>query len=143
MFPPHVREADAALDYLATWYDIVGGEQLDGIDWVENLDHAGEVALLRVQSFRIAFDVGTILTIAMDVDTDLRPSFYRFDFRMAGELLWRHDCHPGHETLGTGAHHIHVGPAENDRRADRPQTLQTIFEHVNAENLRLSWEPRR
>lgn len=77
----------------------------------------------------------------MALDADLSPTFYRFDLRMAGELRWRHDCHPGHEYLGTGPYHVHVGPAENDRRPDQEQTLQTIFEQVTAENLRISWQP--
>lgn len=138
-----MRDADAALDYLLTWCESLGGEPLDGIDWEEHTDHAGRVTVLAVRPFRVSFEVGTILTVAMDMDAHLRASFYRFDLRRGGELLFRHDCHPGHEELGNGPYHLHLGPAEDDRRADDAQTLETIFELVTAENQRRSPESPR
>lgn len=144
MFPPYVRDGDAALIYLLTWCDIIGGELLDGIDWEEITDRSGRVAILRVRPFRVAFRVGTTLTVAMDMDPNsLRPSFYRFDLRQGSELCFRHDFQVGHEELGTGPYHLHVGPGQDDRRPDTPQTLQTVFEHVTAENLHRSWEGPR
>lgn len=60
------------------------------------------MTVLAVRPFRVSFEGGTILTVAMDVDASLRASFYGFDLRQGGELLFRHDCHPGHEELGNG-----------------------------------------
>ncbi|HVX21289.1 MAG TPA: hypothetical protein VHB02_08075 [Acidimicrobiales bacterium] len=141
MFPPYVRGADEALDYLTTWCDIIGGELLDGIGWDEIVGEDGRLAMLQVRPFRIRFSVGTVLSVAFAVGADLTARFYRFDLRQDGELCWRHDCHAGHEYLGSGLYHLHVGPDERDRHPDEPQTLQTIFEHVTAENLRRSWQP--
>lgn len=118
MFPPHVRDLDAALDYLGAWCDIIGGQQLDGIDWEETLDRAGEIAELSVLPFRISFEVGTTLTVRLQMDADLEVFFYAFDLRSGDELLFRHDCHPGHEYLGNGPYHLHTGPDEEDRRVD-------------------------
>lgn len=135
-----MHSVDEALDYLSTWCDIIGGEPLGGIDWDEITDEHGRLVVLQVRPFRTRFGVGTVLTVAVSMDADLQPQYYRFDPRLDGELCWRHDCHARHEDLGTGPHHLHVGPGEEERRADGPQTLQTIFEHVTAENLRRSWE---
>ncbi|HZA88125.1 MAG TPA: hypothetical protein VE466_14725 [Acidimicrobiales bacterium] len=141
MFPPHIRSHEDALDYLATWCDIIGGELLDGIDWDEIEDQQGRLIAVRVRPFRIGFVVGTVLTPSVGVDAGLAADFYSFDLRLAdGTLIWRHDCHAGHEYLGTGRYHLHVGPTENNRVTDRPQTLQTIFELVTNENLRRSWD---
>ena len=140
LFPPHVRTPEAALDYLSTWCDIIGGELLDGIEWEEIADATGRLAVLRVPPFRIGFRVGTVLTIAINMDADLAAHFYKFDFRLTGgALCWRHDCHAGHESLGAGPYHRHLGPAGDHRVADQQQTLQTIFEHVTAGNLQRSW----
>jgi len=49
-----VRTADDALDYLATWCDIVGGELLDGLEWDEVVGPTGSVVVLRVRAFRCA-----------------------------------------------------------------------------------------
>lgn len=140
MFPPHVATPEAALDYLSTWCDIIGGELLDGIGWDEIADTTGRLTVIRVRSFRIGFGVGTVLATAINLDADLTAHFYKFDLRLAGgTLCWRHDCHAGHEPLGTGPYHQHLGPDEDHRIADQPQTLHTIFEHVTAYNLRRSW----
>lgn len=130
-----------ALDYLSTWCDIIGGEQLEGIEWDEICDAQGRLAVLRIRPFRIRFATGTQLTTAINMDVDLTARFYKFDFRLAdGRLRWRHDCHAGHEPLGSGPYHLHIGPGENHRIADERQTLETIFEHVTADNLRRSWD---
>lgn len=132
------------MDYLATWCDIIGGELADSIGWDEITDGDGRLIVVRVRPFRIDFGVRTVLTVAVTLGADLAAQFYKFDLRLTdGELCWRHDCHPGHEALGSGPYHLHVGPGENRRRADSPQTLQTIFEHVTADNLRRSWGPSR
>ncbi len=134
LFPPHVRTPEAALDYLSTWCDIIGGELLDGIEWDEIADTTGGLAVLRIPPFRIGFRFGTVLTIAINMDADLAAHFYKFDLRLtSGALCWRHDCRAGHESLGAGPCHRHLGPDENYRIADEPQTLETIFEHVTAE----------
>jgi hypothetical protein len=142
LFPPHIGTSEAALDYLSTWCDIIGGELLDGIEWDEIADTGGRIAVVRVRPFRIGFGVGTILTTAINMGADLAAHFYKFDLRLVdGALCWRHDCHAGHESLGTGLYHLHIGPDEDRRVADRQQTLQTIFGHVTADNLRRSWGP--
>ncbi len=129
------------MDYLSTWCDIIGGELLDDIEWDEITDTTGRLAVVRVRPFRIGFGVGTVLTTAINMAADLAAHFYKFDLRLGGgALCWRHDCHAGHESLGAGPYHQHLGPGEDHRIADRPQTLQTVFEHVTADNLRRSWE---
>lgn len=138
-----MRAADAALDYLLTWGDILGGELLDGIDWEETLDQSGHIVELSVLPFRIGFQVGTTLTVRLKVDADMKAFLYSFDLHQDNELCFRHDCHPGHEELGTGPYHLHVGPGLEDRRPDRAQRVQTIFEHVTTENLRRSREKPR
>jgi hypothetical protein len=65
LFPPHVRTPGAALDYLSTWCDIVGGELLDGIEWDEIVDDEGRLAVVRVSPFRIGFGVGTVLATCL------------------------------------------------------------------------------
>ena len=71
MFPPHVDSLATALDYLSTWCDIVGGEQLDGIEWEELRDDRGDVVAVLVLPFRIQFAVGTVLTASMVIDPSL------------------------------------------------------------------------
>jgi len=89
----------------------------------------------------VRFEVGTVLTVAIGLNRHLTATFYKFDLRLTdGTLVWRHDCHAGHEYLGTGRYHLHVGGSAPRLLPDRPQTLQTIFERVTAENLRRSWE---
>ena len=55
LFPPHVRTPEAALDYLSTWCDFIGGELLDGIEWDEIADTTGSLAVLRIPPFRLGF----------------------------------------------------------------------------------------
>lgn len=115
-----------------------GGDLLDGLEW--DSDGTGPDAL-RVLPFRVHFQVGTVLTIAMRLDGRLAATWYKFDLRLDdGTLLWRHDCHVGHEHLGSGRYHLHAGGAAPGLLPDSPQTLQTIFEKVTGENLRRSWD---
>ena len=122
--------------YLETWCDIVGGDPADGLDW--ETDATGAI---NVPPFKLQFQVGTVLTVAMVLGTHLAAVRYKFDLRLqGGALLWRHDCHKGHEGLGSGPYHLHVGGEPPSLLPDSPQTLHTIFEKVTAENLRRSWE---
>jgi hypothetical protein len=106
-------------------------------------DDRGDVVAVLVLPFRIQFAVGTVLTVSMVIDPSLSSRIYRFDLRSSERrvLIWRHDCHPGHEYLGSGLHHLHQGPDEANRVPDGPQTLETIFEAVTRTNPRRSWDP--
>ena len=124
------------MDYLSTWCDIIGGELLDGIEWDEIADTTGSLAVLRIPPFRIGFRVGTVLTIAINMDANLAAHFYKFNLRLtSGALCWRHDCHAGHESLGAGPYH----PASRSRRElpDRGRAINAR-DHLRARHCRQS-----
>jgi hypothetical protein len=76
----------------------------------------------------------TVLTL----NAELAATWYRFDLRRrSGELVWRHDCHRGHEgTLGT-RHHLHIGPEEEHRIPAEPATLEHIATKIVATHVNL------
>lgn len=134
MFPPYVRGVDDALDFLPLWADRIGGVLRDGI---ESDDVDGGV--VDVDEFHIDFDsVGTVLSVALSLTSDLDCDYYKFDLRRRdGTLLWRADNHPGHQQEFGGTHHLHIGPEEDHRISARPATLTSIAEKVVVTHLSL------
>ena len=87
--------------------------------------HVGDRAYIwRAGTHAGVVAVGTVLTISMVIDPSLSSRIYRFDLRSSEDrdLIWRHDCHPGHDYLGSGLYHLHQGPDEANRVPDGPQT---------------------
>lgn len=101
---------------------MIGGEIVSDLDFAES-DHA-----LHVPGTTAAFlGANTVLTFGFNVDAGLVAKWYRFDpRRRAGELLWRHDCHTGHEDTLGGPHHLHIGPEEDHRIPAEPATLEQV-----------------
>lgn len=96
--------------------------------------------MLDVDRTRVAF-VGTetVLTFSFTVDAGLVASRYRFDLRRSnGELLWRHDCHRGHEATLGGPHHLHIGPDEEHRIPAEPVTLEQVATKVVTTHIHLT-----
>lgn len=134
LFPPHVRSFDTAQVFLVDWVEMIGGDITGDLGVV----NTGRV--LRVASTTIRFPgTETVLTLSFTVDTNLVAGWYRFDLRRStGELLWRHDCHPGHEdTLGT-PHHLHIGPEEGHRIPAAPVTLEQVATKIVATHINLT-----
>lgn len=69
---------------------------------------------------------------------------YRFDVRDGASLVWRHDCHPGHEEEPnmTGPEHQHVRVGLTERRIPaRPQTLETLRVLLVKTNIQHAIQP--
>lgn len=61
----------------------------------------------------------------------LIADFYKFDLRRTdGTLLWREDCHEGHEREHGSPCHLYIGPSENHRVPVPPATLESIAHGV-------------
>jgi hypothetical protein len=69
---------------------------------------------------------------------------YRFDVRDGASLVWRHDCHSGHEDEPnmTGPEHQHVRVGRTERRIPaRPQTLETLRVLLVKTNMQHAIQP--
>ena len=131
-FPPHIRTADQAIDFLPAWAETFGGVLRDGIDVDEDLDDSGQLAFYDVKEFHVVFEhASTVLTVALSFDPSLNVDFYKFDLRRTdGTLLWREDNHVGHEQEHGGPHHLHIGPEENHRVPTSAMTFAEVAEKV-------------
>lgn len=120
--------------FVVDWVDMIGG------DLTSDLAVVNTGRVLRVAPTTARFPgIETVLTLSFTVDADLVASWYRFDLRRStGELLWRHDCHPGHEDSLGGPNHLHIGPDEGHRIPAEPVTLEQIATKVVATHVNLS-----
>lgn len=134
LFPPHIRSFEAAVAFVVNWVDMVGG------DIASDLAVLNTGRVLRVASTTVMFPgAETVLKMSFTVDADLVATWYRFDLRRStGELLWRHDCHPGHEATLGGPHHLHIGPDEGHRIAADPVTLEQVATKIVATHINLA-----
>jgi hypothetical protein len=107
---------------------MIGGELISGIETDELVGAGGAVAVVRVRPFRVLFpSSATELTVRLVFSAELEPFGYSFDLRRdTGPLLWRHDCHEGHEQEHGGPWHLHIGPDESHRVWSEPMTLASI-----------------
>lgn len=134
LFPPHIRGFDTAVTFVVDWTEMMGG------------DITGDLVVLRneqaldVDRTRATFaGTETVLTFSFTVDADLVATWYRFDLRRSnGELLWRHDCHAGHEVTLGGRHHLHIGPDEGHRIPADPVTLEQVATKIVATHINLT-----
>lgn len=96
--------------------------------------------VLDVARTRVRFTAtATELTFGFTLDAALIATWYTFDLRRSnGELLWRHDCHRGHEDILGGPHHLHIGPDEGHRIAARPMTLEQVATKITSTHVNLS-----
>ena len=119
VFPPHIKTPAEAHDYLLGGPDLFGGLLRDGIT-AQN-DPGGAI---DIDEFHIDFPtVDTVLTVGLSFDSALDADFYKFDLRRGdGTLLWREDCHEGHEHEHGGTCHLHTGPRENVVAANQGQS---------------------
>lgn len=133
LFPPHVRSFDAALVFVVDWVDMIGG------DIASDLGVVNTGRVLRVAPTTVRFPrTETVLTLSFTVDADLVAGWYRFDLRRStGELLWRHDCHAGHEASLGGRHHLHIGPEEGHRIPAEPVTLEQVATKIVTTHINL------
>lgn len=132
IFPPHITTPREAFDHIPVWAERFGGILRDGVTMNERPRD-----IFRIEEFHIDFpNVGTILTVALSFDARLDSVFYKFDLRRSdGALLWREDCHEGHEHEHGGPCHLHTGPRENARVPAPPATLDTVAHKVLATHL--------
>lgn len=82
----------------------------------------------------------TVLTVGMDVAGDTTANWYTFDLRRDdGRLLWRHDNHPGHETVhgGRSCRHPHIGRDEEHRVPAEPVTLEDVAAKIVSTHIHL------
>ena len=80
---------------------------------------------------------GTLQLVEGDGTVDVRS--YRFDVRNGPILVWRHDCHPGHEHEAgmTGLEHQHIRVGRLEKRIPaRRQTLKPLRAKLVGTNLR-------
>lgn len=80
---------------------------------------------------------GTLQLVEGDGTVDVRS--YRFDVRNGPILVWRHDCHPGHEHEAgmTGLEHQHIRVGRLEKRIPaRRQTLKSLRAKLVGTNLR-------
>jgi hypothetical protein len=123
LFPPHLRSVDTALSYIPDWVETIGGQLTGNVVTTERENGA----LIRIGPAVVEFLVtSSHLRFAIEFDANLESEWYRFDLRRSDELLWRYDCHPGHEKTLGGLHHKHIGPGENNRVSTEPMTLRLI-----------------
>ncbi|HUF34264.1 MAG TPA: DUF6516 family protein [Acidimicrobiales bacterium] len=134
LFPPHIRSFDAAVEFVAGWVDMIGGHITSELAVLDT----GRT--LRVAPTTVTFaGTATVLTFSFTLDADLVATWYRFDLRRSDdELLWRHDCHPGHEDIFGGPHHLHIGPDEGHRIAAQPVTLEQVATKIVSTHVNLS-----
>ena len=134
LFPPHIRRFDAAVTFVVDWAEMMGGDITADVVVVEH------DRMLDVGRTRVAFvATETVLTFSFTVDAGLVASRYQFDLRRSnGVLLWRHDCHPGHEASLGGRHHLHIGPEEEHRIPAEPVTLEHVATKVVATHINLT-----
>lgn len=140
LFPAAVRTLDDAIAFLPRWAEMIGGELISGIETDELVDAGGAVAVVRVRPIRVLFrSSATELTVRLVFSADLEPLGYSFDLRRDnGALLWRHDCHEGHEHEHGGPWHLHIGPDESHRVSSEPMTLAAIADKVVATHINLT-----
>jgi hypothetical protein len=95
----------------------------------------GDEGRITLTGMRIDFgSVRTQLTVDMTLTVELEALAYNFDYRREGTLLWRADCHPGHEAEFGGPYHLHLGPSEHVRVASPPYSLQDVTDLVARTN---------
>ena len=131
------RTPDEAVDELATWAASLPGDF--GLD----VHPHGELDELRLTGTLVSSGcrLSATLYIVATVDGIGVPQ-YRFDLRTPDDdLVWRHDCHPGHTTEPgmTGEQHQHlIRSGAEVRVPDDFQTLASIREALVSANLDLS-----
>ncbi len=130
LFPAHLRTLEDGLYFLWTWAFLPGGIPI-GTPSVT----PGKGDALIVNDLHVRFEfLRTQLSIQMTITSALAALYYRFDYRREGTLLWRADCHPGHEVEFGGPYHLHIGPSEHVRVASPPYSLQDIADLVARTN---------
>lgn len=122
LFPIHLRTIPDGLDFLWDWPWQLGGHIIGRPDIRPGLGGKLTIADLHIGWAPTDPRLSVSLTLAPDLDAP----YYRFDFRRDGVLLWRADCHPGHEEEFGGPHHLHLGPTEHARVASPAYSLQDI-----------------
>lgn len=134
LFPHHIRSFDAAVEFIVDWVDMIGG------DITSELAVLDTGRTLRVAPTTVTFaGAETVLTFSFTLDAELAATWYRFDLRRStGVLLWRHDCHIGHEATLGGRHHLHIGPEEEHRIPAEPATLEQVAIKVVATHVNLT-----
>jgi hypothetical protein len=135
VFPGHVSNFDDATVAFERWLAQLGGEPIGDVAFELLVDGGGEPVGLSIRELAIRFPaVGTVLEVAVNVDTSLMPTYYKFDFRhQGGKLIWRYDMHKGHEREHGGLFHVHYGNEQN-RRPSRQMDLGDITDRVVAFN---------
>lgn len=102
-------------------------------------DRDDDITEVTANGVLISSDVrlsGSLQLFEGDGTVDVRS--YRFDVRNGPSLVWRHDCHPGHEhePRMTGPEHQHVRIGRTERRIPaRPQTLESLRAKLVGTNL--------
>jgi hypothetical protein len=136
VFPGHVWDFDDASVAFERWLDELGGEVDDeDLDVSAIVNASGDEVALRFGRVGIRFPAaGTILVVALDVDLELTPIFYKFDFRHDdGRLIWRYDMHRGHEREDGVPWHVHEGD-EHRRFPTKPTCLAKVRDRLVAFN---------
>ena len=129
-FPHHIRSLDDALYFLWSWAFSLGGSPI-GIPSVV----PGSYGALLIEGIRVVFaPFRTELRARLALNLACEATSYRFDYRRDDALLWRADCHPGHEAEFGGPYHLHIGPSEHVRVASPPYSLHDIAELVARTN---------
>ncbi len=129
-FPHHIRSLDDALYFLWGWVFTMGSSALDVPSVVP-----GSHGALLIEGIRVVFDpFRTELRARLALNAACEATSYRFDYRRDDTLLWRADCHPGHEAQFGSPYHLHIGPSEHVRVASPPYSLQDIADLVARTN---------
>ena len=136
VFPGHVHTFDDACVYFEEWLDRLGGVIESDLFISTLVDDAGNEVELRFEELVVRFPIlETTLRVMLNVDTDLTPTFYKFDFRRrGGGLIWRYDMHTGHEREDGVRWHVHEGTEQN-RHPTESVDLQRIWDLVVWRNL--------
>jgi hypothetical protein len=126
------RSVGEAVYEIETWAD-----SLPGVFSVDVTDH-DDASVIRVDGSLIASALQVRASIVVTADATVEE--YRFHVQTPGEaLVWREDCHPGHEHERgmQGPEHVHLPRGSGEvRRPSKTATLESIREALVKENLR-------
>jgi hypothetical protein len=129
-----VTTIDEALVEIGRWASSMPGDfPVDAAGHDDGITEVTVNGVLLSSGIRLS---GTLHLFEGDGRVDVRS--YRFDVRYGTTLVWRHDCHPGHEHEPdmTGPEHQHVRVGHTDRGIPaKPQTLESLRVRLVRANL--------
>jgi hypothetical protein len=144
VIPGHLRDLEDYWYWLESLLDRSGGYLQEGFLIVEpiSMGDDGEPPWLTLDVPRqtLRFHDGSFLSFQLVVDVHLGSVEYSYHYaRSVGELVWRHDKHPGHEAEHGGPTHRHLG--DGRRVFEDDVDLADVLEEILADQQGLGLAP--